>query len=181
MQAVDRIARIKTRYGGRYLRAVDGLSEHGHNSWFYYVNGYLADRSAADYRLRAGDLEWWDFRSWRQPDEDPVVVGSFPEPFRHGYDGHRRRAVVRYLDPRVGKALGRLLDTRSIAPAGTPAPAGANVLVVAPGPEGGPSFYAELRRPGAGPGSPVRFVVTRSFASRLLSRRGQLRFHYSIR
>ena len=71
----------------------------GNRSWFYYVNGYLADRSAADYRLRKGDLAWWDYRSWRNPAQDPVVVGAFPQPFLSGYDGRRRSAVVVSLDP----------------------------------------------------------------------------------
>jgi hypothetical protein len=76
LQALDRVAKVKTRFGGRYVRGVDGVEEHGNRSWFYYVNGYLADRSAADYRLRKGDLAWWDYRSWRNPAQDPVVVGA---------------------------------------------------------------------------------------------------------
>ena len=90
LQALDRVAKVKTRFGGRYVRGVDGVEEHGNRSWFYYVNGYLADRSAADYRLRQGDLAWWDYRSWRNPAQDPVVVGAFPQPFLSGYDGKRR-------------------------------------------------------------------------------------------
>jgi len=37
------VAKVKTRFGGRYVRGVDGVEEHGNRSWFYYVNGYLAD------------------------------------------------------------------------------------------------------------------------------------------
>ena len=94
MQALERVAKVKTRYGGRYARSVDGLEEHGQHAWFYYVNGYLADRSAAEYRLRPGDLAWWDYRAWRDPAQDPVVIGAFPQPFLRGYDGQRRPAIV---------------------------------------------------------------------------------------
>src|SRR5207248_7828652 len=73
-QGLERVAKVETRYGGRYIRSVDGVEERGQRAWFYYVNGYLADRSAAEYRLHAGDVEWWDYRSWKDPAEDPLVV-----------------------------------------------------------------------------------------------------------
>ena len=132
-QALERVAKVQTRYGGRYVHAVDGVAEHGRSSWFYYVNGYLADRSAADYRLRPGDVEWWDYRSWRNPAQDPVVVGAFPEPFLHGYDGKRRPAVVVSGDRVAGRALARLLHGRFVSP-GTVPPRDANVLVLRSGP-----------------------------------------------
>lgn len=132
-QALEGVAKVQTRYGGRYVRAVDGVAEHGRSSWFYYVNGYLADRSAADYRLRPGDVEWWDYRSWRNPAQDPVVVGAFPEPFLHGYDGKQRPAVVVSADRVGGRALARLLHGRFIPP-GTAPPRDANVLVLRSGP-----------------------------------------------
>jgi hypothetical protein len=38
-------------------------------------------------RLRPGDVEWWDYRSWRGGAMSvPVVVGAFPEPFLHGFE-----------------------------------------------------------------------------------------------
>ena len=105
MQGLDRVAKIKTRYGGRYVRAVDGLAEHGRRSWFYYVNGYLADQGSAEYRLRDGDVEWWDYRSWRDPLDDAVVVGAWPEPFRHGYGGERRKTVVVSFNRALGRRI----------------------------------------------------------------------------
>ena len=73
------------------------------------VNGYLADRASSDYRLRAGDLVWWDLRSWRDPAQEPVVVGAFPEPFLHGYDGKRRPGVVSTADLEAGRRIARRL------------------------------------------------------------------------
>ena len=65
------------------------------HDWFYFVNGVEGDRGAADYRLRAGDIAWWDYRDWgRSGMSVPIVVGAFPEPFVHGYDGKTRVTIV---------------------------------------------------------------------------------------
>ena len=179
MQGLKRLAKVDTRFGGRYVRAVDGMGEHGQRAWFYYVNGYLADRSASDYRLRAGDVEWWDFRSWRDPAQDPVVVGAFPEPFLHGYGGERRRAAVVFESQglRAGAlALGKLLHARVVGP-GKPRPQDANLLVLRPG----PAATLTLQRSEAvpSPGSAVTFVYTGN-PQRLASRPREFRFRYSV-
>jgi hypothetical protein len=172
MQALDRIASVKTRFGGRYVREVDGVSEQGPRAWFYYVNGYLADRSASSYRLRAGDVLWWDYRSWRDPLEDAVVVGAFPEPLLHGYNGQRRRVVVQSADRGLGRALARLVHGR----VGSAAPSDANVVDVVSSSR--PRLRVVLRRPG--PGSPVRFVVTAAFARRLITTPTLARYRYAV-
>ena len=180
MQGLERVAKVGTRYGGRYVRSVDGVEEHGRRAWFYYVNGYLADRSAAEYRLRAGDVEWWDFRSWRDPAQDPVVIGSFPEPFLHGYDGQRRPAIVAALDPRnaLVQAVARRLHARPVV-----ATAGirrdANVLFLAGNLTGVTRFEGGLRTAGAPPGSPVRMLYLGDMR-RLAGRRWPYRFHYEV-
>ena len=166
MQALDRVASVKTRFGGRYVRGVDGVEEHGRHSWFYYVNGYLADRSAADYRLRAGDVEWWDYRSWRDPAQDPVVIGAFPQPFLSGYDGKRRPAVVVSTDAGA-RAVAKRLHARVVRRA----PAGANVLVL-----GGNATTIVLH--GSSPGSPVRLVFRGD--PKLLLRRWPFRYRYEV-
>jgi hypothetical protein len=169
LQALDRVADVKTRFSGRYVRAVDGVDEHGSRAWFYYVNGYLADRSAAEYRLRPGDVEWWDYRSWRDPAQDPVVIGAFPQPFLNGYDGKRRPAVVVSSDPRA-RAVARRLRAR-VLPAGTKAALNANAVVL-----GTDETSITLR--GSSPGSPVR--LTFSGDPGVLLRRWPFRFRYGV-
>jgi hypothetical protein len=154
MQGLSRVAKLETRYGGRYVRAVDGMEEGGRRAWFYYVNGYLADRGAADYRLHAGDVEWWDYRSWRDPAQDPVVVGAFPEPFLHGYGGRVRPAVVVTGDA-AGRAVARGLHARVVSP-GAPVPREANVLVLT---RASPTTF-RARLVGDGAGAPVRMTFT---------------------
>ncbi|MGZ4396568.1 MAG: DUF4430 domain-containing protein [Gaiellaceae bacterium] len=168
-QALERVTKVQTRYGGRYVHAVDGVAEHGQRSWFYYVNGYLADRSAADFRLRPGDVAWWDYRSWRDPAQDPVVVGAFPEPFLHGYDGKRRPAVVVTADRAAGRRLASLVRGRWARP-GTALPANANVLVLRSGPT---RFSARLTGPS------VRMTFSGDWR-RLLRGRYPFRFRYAV-
>ena len=160
MRALDRETDLETSYGGRYVQAVDGLegSLARGADWFYFVNGYEGDRSAAEYRLHDGDVVWFDYRSWRQQLRVPVVVGAFPEPFRHGYDGERRPTVVRYATPELrpgARAIARLLRTESVAPASVPAPDGSNVFLLT---GAGPIRLApDAEQLPARPGDPVTF------------------------
>ena len=172
MQGLARVAEVSTSYGGRYVRSIDGLAEHGRDSWFYYVNGYLADRGAAEYRLHDGDVEWWDYRSWTDPGQDPVVAGAFPEPFLHGYGGERRPAVVVALDRALGRRLARFVHGR-LASRGPP---GANVLEVLPRVRPRLSVRALRSQPGA----PVRFVLDAAFARRLLAEPALVRHRYAV-
>ena len=64
MQALERKTKVKTSYGGRFVVAINGVASAPHRDWFFWVNGKAGDRSAAEVRLHAGDLEAWDYRSW---------------------------------------------------------------------------------------------------------------------
>ena len=151
LQALRSRADVKTAYGGRFVEEIDGLrgSLASGRDWFYFVNGVAPDRGAAEVRLREGDVAWWDYRRWSGEGEVQIVVGAFPEPLVNGY-AERRDTVVRYAGPaqREGaEAIGRLVGARSVEPQGAPVPPGANVFVVAEGPE---RFVAEADSP-AGP------------------------------
>jgi hypothetical protein len=159
MRALAAESEIETRYGGRFLQSLDGLEGDldAQRDWFWFLNGYEGDRSAAEYRLRDGDVAWFDYRGWQQPGEARVVVGAFPEPFVHGYAGKTRPAVVRYDggQARRASAMGRAIEAESVAPLGTPVPDDANVVELRLGP---PGAHAELL--GEGAGDPVRFVIS---------------------
>jgi len=161
MQALDRAADIETRYSGRYVHGINGIegSLSARRDWFYFINGYEADRSAAEYRLRNGDVEWWDFRSWEVQMRSPVVVGAFPEPFLHGFDGKTWPARVVYLSPhqrRQAERLADLLGGRATLVLPQTARVRLNVLVLDAAGEA-PRFVADQKR-GTGPGDPVWFV-----------------------
>jgi len=69
MQALERKADVKTSYGGRFVVSINGVASATHRDWFYFINGSLADRGAAEVRLHKGDVEWWDYRRWTNPAE----------------------------------------------------------------------------------------------------------------
>ena len=158
MRALASKVDVETRYGGRFVQSIDGVagSLEDQHDWFWFVNGYEGDRSASAYRLRDGDVAWLDYRAWEREGEARVVVGAFPEPFLHGYDGRTRPAVVRFEGSRARAArLGRTIGADSIEPLGTPLPDGANVLELRDGPD---RASAELL--GQNAGDPVRLVLS---------------------
>jgi len=183
MEALDREADIETRYGGRFVQSIEGLEgdRSRRRDWFWFLNGIEADRSAADYRLRPGDVEWWDLRSWRSRMREPVVVGAFPEPFRHGYDGKVLPTVVRYPAgmEKGAQAIGRLLGATSVEELkqfAAPPPENANIFSLAKGPE---TFIASLRNSEASAGSPVVFAFAGD-AEALARNPGKYRFRYHV-
>jgi hypothetical protein len=180
MQALDREADVQTRYGGRFAQSIQGIAGDvsRRRDWFWFLNGIEADRSAADYRLRSGDVEWWDFRSWRGRMREPVVVGAFPEPFLHGFDGSTRPTAVRYA-PGLGRgarAIGRLLGATSVRPLADSAPLDANLFYTV---DGKARFSASFRNPSGEAGSPVRFVFAGD-AVALASRPDKFRYRYQV-
>jgi hypothetical protein len=83
---------VRTRYGGRFVQAIGeraGAGEGGQVDWFYWVNGIEADVGAAEYDLSPGDRVQWDHRDWSAAMRVPAIVGAYPEPFEHGYEGKR--------------------------------------------------------------------------------------------
>jgi hypothetical protein len=87
MQALSRVRTVHTRYSGRFVQSINGLggSLTKQNDWFFFVNGIEGDRSAAEVKIHAGDIEWWDFRHWTGATmQVPVVVGAYPQPFLSG-------------------------------------------------------------------------------------------------
>jgi hypothetical protein len=180
MQALDREADVETRYGGRFVQSIEDIEGDlsRRKDWFWFLNGIESDRSAADYRLRPGDVEWWDFRSWDDRMREAVVVGAFPEPFLHGYEGSTRPTAVRYAPglERGARAIGRLLRASSIRPLSDPAPADANVFYTVSGKE---RFSASLRSEDAEAGSPVRFVFAGD-AVDLARNPSKFRFRYQV-
>jgi hypothetical protein len=131
VQALDGEAEIETRYGGRFVQAIDGIegSLAGQQDWFFFVNGIEPDVGGTEVVLEPGDVAWWDFRSWEQEAEAFVVVGAFPMPFSRGWRGARRPVELR-APPELADAADALRPVLEAGGSGTP-----NVfeLVVEPG------------------------------------------------
>ena len=98
MRVLERNAEITTRYGGGFVQSIDGLEgDYGGGSsldWFFYVNGVESTVGAADVQLQGGEAVWWDYHDWSAATSIPAVVGSWPQPFVGGYEGHEHPTVV---------------------------------------------------------------------------------------
>jgi hypothetical protein len=103
MSLLERNASISTRYGGGFVQSINGHAGDDSGGrqvdWFYYVNGVLAPKGAAETNVQPGDRVWWDLHDWSAAAEVPAVVGSFPEPFQHGIEGRRLPVRVECAAP----------------------------------------------------------------------------------
>jgi hypothetical protein len=142
MRLLQRNAKVTTRYGGGFVQSIDGrrggASSGAPVDWFYYVNGVEAPKGAAATKVHGGDRVWWDRHDWTATQRIPAVVGSFPEPFRHGIDGKRLPVRVECSD---AKAPACRTVTDRLTAAGVPAAIGslraantAHTLRIAVGP-----------------------------------------------
>jgi hypothetical protein len=166
LQALERKQQVTTRYGGRFVQSIDGLegSLGAQRDWFFFVDGLEGDRSAAEVKLHDGEVEWWDYRSWKGGAMSvPVVVGSYPEPFLHGLPG---KTSVRGADPSVARAIARQVHGVVNATAKT-----RNIVLI-----GGtlPANAARIRRAGSG----VLLELGSATARRLARDPRALRYRY---
>ena len=75
MQALQRVAKLKTSYGGKFVDAIDGVEPAAKNdSWLFYVNGRLSQKGATEVKLSAGDVEWWDLHNYKKSCQVPAVA-----------------------------------------------------------------------------------------------------------
>src|ERR1700761_5014879 len=83
---------IETRYGGGYVKSIDGAEETEHGGhpydWFFYVDGIESSVGAAQVSLQGGEKIWWDLHDWSATEHVPAVVGSWPAPFTTGWEGN---------------------------------------------------------------------------------------------
>ncbi len=98
MRVLEGSAPIETRYGGGYVKSIEGVAETSRGGdpydWFFFVDGVESPVGAAEYPLKGGERIWWDFRDWKATNHVAAVVGSWPAPFVGGYEGERHPVVV---------------------------------------------------------------------------------------
>ncbi len=133
MRVLDRSADVSTRYGGGFVRAIEGLSEAARDGrrydWFFYVNGVESQVGAADFALRGGEAIWWDYRGWSAAPRVPAVVGSWPRPLLGGYEGESRPVALECRGGGACPAVRRRLRDAGVSPATAPAEGAIRVLV----------------------------------------------------
>jgi hypothetical protein len=129
---------VDTRFGGRFVDAIDGLEgSEPSGDWFFFVNGVESGVGAAEYELSPGDRVQWDHRRWEAAMRVPAIVGAFPEPFLNGLEGKRRPVRVECDDVEAApcrdakRALERVGVASSGASLGAPGTEAVTRLVVA--------------------------------------------------
>src|SRR6201994_1350667 len=136
MRFLEKEAEIQTRYGGGYVKSIDGLEESerdGHPyDWFFWVYGVISPTGAAEVPPEGGEKIWWDIHNWAASEGAPAVVGSWPAPFTTGWEGH---APVVVVECEGGGAacvtVAAALEGEGVKPA-TGAPKGAIRVLVGP-------------------------------------------------
>jgi hypothetical protein len=112
MRVLEGSAEIETRYGGGYVKSIEGLAETERGGdpydWFFFVDGIESPVGAAEYPLQGGERIWWDFRDWKATNQVPAVVGSWPAPFVGGYEGERHPVAVECAGGGVGDVCAKV-------------------------------------------------------------------------
>ncbi len=101
LDALERVAKVETKYGGGFIEAINGVrSQYSQTTvkkdWFFYMNGMSANVGLMDYELSEGDVEHWDFHDWSFHAFIPATIGDFPQPFVGGYQGKNLPTIVVY-------------------------------------------------------------------------------------
>jgi hypothetical protein len=101
LDALDANSEIITEHGGSFISGINGFESYSEGAsgkrmdWFYYINGICADVGPLDYDLNEGDVVWWDYHEWKSMDStNSTVIGSYPEPFVHGYRGEVAETTI---------------------------------------------------------------------------------------
>lgn len=115
--------RVETAYGGSFINAINGLqSSSGAGGqkrldWFYFVNGIACEVGVLDYDPQNAASIWWDYHSWQTGPANSAVIGSFPEPFRHGYRGKLKPTILMSSpdDVKGRQALQKTMETHRVS------------------------------------------------------------------
>ena len=98
ISAADALAEVTDfETDGSYITEFEGLRGDDKVYWMYYINGLLSKVFASGYIIRPGDVMLWDFHPWAGAHHgSSAIIGSFPEPLVHGYEGQTRPTTVVY-------------------------------------------------------------------------------------
>ena len=112
MDVLQKVATVTTTYGGGYVGSINGIksqyrSENGEKEdWLYFINGMLASVGANMYKPHPGDIIHWDFHDWSSNRAVTAIIGEYPEPFLHGYNGKVKPTSIAYAKEFYDVAFG---------------------------------------------------------------------------
>ena len=111
MDAVRQVADVGTKYGGGFVQSVNGIEsgKPAELDWFFFLNGFMSNKGAANCRVRDGDLIQLDFHDWRFRTFIPTTIGAFPETLLYGFEVDARPTAVAY-EPGLADCAERLAN-----------------------------------------------------------------------
>jgi hypothetical protein len=111
MDAVRQVADVGTKYGGGFVQSVNGIEsgKPAELDWFFFLNGFMSNKGAANCRVRDGDLIQLDFHDWRFRTFIPATIGAFPETLLYGFEADERPTAIAY-EPGLADCAERLAE-----------------------------------------------------------------------
>lgn len=118
LEVLQRAAEVTLAADGKTIESIDGAEATDGRAWAFWVNGVeirsgslktgedinLQQRPVVETPQTAevhdGDTVWFDLRSDPDVGTPRGVVGTFPEPFLHGFEGQRWPVRVECTEPR---------------------------------------------------------------------------------
>jgi len=107
LEALKKVAKVETNYGGGFVSSINNLRSNYPDKkfdWFYYVNGFLANKGAASYIINEGDLIRWDYHTWEFHHQS-AILADYPRQIINGYEGRASPTIILYENDFLNDAL----------------------------------------------------------------------------
>ena len=102
MDVLHQLTTVGSSYGNAFVTSINELESRYNQGngekvdWFYFINGMLGNIGAHQYQLHPGDIERWDYHDWSTNIMTTAIIGDFPEPFLHGFNGNIADTIIAY-------------------------------------------------------------------------------------
>jgi len=94
---------VETTDDGHLVKSIGGVAgstdDGPRTGWRYYINGLSSPKVATAQKVHDGDTLWLDRHELSASHSIRAIVGAFPEPFVHGFDGRRWPILLECVDP----------------------------------------------------------------------------------
>ncbi|KON27753.1 hypothetical protein AC481_03980 [miscellaneous Crenarchaeota group archaeon SMTZ-80] len=100
LDALEKVAEVEKSYGGGFVTSINNMKSDypdEKSDWFYYVNGFFANKGASNYIITEGDSIRWDYHNWESQSQS-AILADYPKHFIKGYAGKISPTVIIYDD-----------------------------------------------------------------------------------
>jgi hypothetical protein len=100
LDVLKKVAEVETSYGGGFVTSINNMKSgypDEKSDWFYYVNGFFANKGASNYIITEGDFIRWDYHNWESQSQS-AILADYPKHFVKGYGGKISPTVIIYDD-----------------------------------------------------------------------------------